>query len=430
MIIVLMLITLVILLILGVPAFFSMAFSTLIFFSLERGIMNIPFEMIAQKSVYGLNHFALLAVPLFLLVGRVMNESGTTERLFDFAKALVGHLRGGLAHVNVVASVIFAGMSGSAVADAAGLGQIEIRAMRKAKYDLDFSCAVTAASSLIGPIIPPSVPIILYAILAGVSVNSLLIAGIIPGIVLALSLMVYIAYVARKRNYPVDAKASLKRIGISFKKAFLPLLAPVGLVGGIVSGVFTATEAGAVVALYAILLSVVVYRTISLKKLYNIFKHVMYDSGIVMIILAIANVYSYILTKEKLPVTIANLILSISDSYLAVMFMMIVFLLFMGCFMSALVTITIATPVLVPIVIEAGGDPLHFGIVMLLALMVGELTPPFGMVLFAIMKVSGISFDRLVKAVFPFLIPVIAVIILAVIFPEMVTFLPNLIMRN
>lgn len=426
--ILIMLLALVVFLVLGIPAVFSMALSAIVYFVISRGIYDIPFEMIAQKTVYGLDSFALLAVPLFLLVGRLMNESGTTEKLFDFAKALVGHLKGGLAHVNVLSSVIFAGMSGSATADAAGLGQIEIKAMRDSGYDLDFSCAVTAASSLIGPIIPPSVPVILYAILAGVSVNGLLIAGIIPGLILAVSLMVYIAYLARKRNYPTEARASFARLLASFKSAFLPLLTPVLLVGGILSGAFTATEAGAIASLYALLLGVVVYRSVSLKKLYHIFRDTMHDTSIIMIILGIANVYAWILTREKLPVVVSEYILQVSDNYWIIMGMIILFLLFLGCFLSSIVSINIATPVLVPIVIAAGGDPLHFGIIMILALMIGELTPPFGMVLFAIMRVTDIPFDRLVRAVVPFIIPVVAVVVLILIFPELATFLPNLIM--
>jgi tripartite ATP-independent transporter DctM subunit len=429
MIMILLFLSLVFFLVIGIPAVFSMALSALLYFILKRGIGDIPYEMIAQKTVYGLDSFALLAIPLFLLVGRLMNESGTTEKLFNFAKALVGHFKGGLAQVNVLASVIFAGMSGSATADAAGLGQIEIKAMRDAKYDLQFACSVTAASSLIGPIIPPSVPIILYAILAGVSVNGLLIAGIIPGLLMAVSLMVYIAYVARKRNYPTETRADMKKLFGTFRQALFPLLTPVILVGGILSGAFTATEAGAVASLYAILLAVVVYRTISVSKLYGIFRKTMQDSAVIMIILGIANVYAWILTREKVPTLVSQLILNISDNYWAIMGMIILFLLFLGCFLSSIVTINIATPVLVPIVVAAGGDPLHFGIIMIMTLMIGELTPPFGMVLFAITRISEISFDELVRGVIPFILPIIAVVILTLMIPGIATFLPNLLTR-
>jgi tripartite ATP-independent transporter DctM subunit len=429
MVMVMMLLALIVFLIIGIPAVFSMALSALLYFILQRGVGDIPFEMIAQKTVYGLDSFALLAIPLFLLVGRLMNESGTTEKLFNFARALVGHMKGGLAQVNVIASVIFAGMSGSATADAAGLGQIEIKAMREAKYDLQFACSVTAASSLIGPIIPPSVPIILYAILAGVSVNGLLIAGIIPGLLMAVSLMVYIGYVARKRNYPTEARATMRRLFTSLKEALLPLMTPVILVGGIVSGAFTATEAGAVASLYALILAVFIYRSVSLVKLYDIFRKTMLDSGVIMIIMAVANVYSWILTREKVPVVVSQLITTVSDNYWVIMALIILFLLFMGCFMSSIVSINIATPVLVPIVIAAGGDPLHFGIIMILTLMIGELTPPFGMVLFAITRISEISFEELVRGVLPFIAPVVVVVILTLIFPQIATFLPNLLTR-
>src|SRR5690625_3435488 len=216
-----MLVILVLALVLGIPAVFSMGIATITYFILERGIFDIPFHMIAQRTVYGLDSFALLAIPLFVLVGKVMNESQVTTRLFDFAKALVGHFRGGLGQVNILASVIFAGMSGSATADAAGLGAVEIKAMRDAHYPKRFAASITAASSLIGPIIPPSIPVVLYAIIAGVSVNKLLVAGIIPGLLMALSFSIFVDIQTVKNNYPIEERASLKRIWTTARKAFL-----------------------------------------------------------------------------------------------------------------------------------------------------------------------------------------------------------------
>lgn len=420
-----MLIALVSFLIIGIPAVFSMGLSTLLYFALDRGLFLIPDFMMAQRTVFGLDKFALLAIPLFLFVGKIMNESGVTTRLFDFAKALVGHFRGGLGQVNIAASVIFAGMSGSATADAAGLGAVEIKAMKDANYPARFACSITAASSLIGPIIPPSVPIILYAIVAGVSVNQLLIAGLIPGLLMALSLSIFVVYQAIKYKYPVEPRASLRLIWQVSRKAFLPLMTPVILVGGIISGVFTATEAAAVAALYAIILSCIVYRTISISHLYDICKRTMLDSSIIMIILAVSNIFAWILTREKVPVIFSNLITTFTDNYYIVMGLCIVFLLLLGMFLSSIVSITIATPVLVPLIIAVGGDPLHFGIIMIVTLMMGEITPPFGMVLFAITRVGEIKFVELVRGVTPYLIPIFILLIILIIFPQIVTFLPE-----
>ncbi len=421
---------LVVLLILGIPAVFALGVSSVLYLAVTRGIDAIPSAVVAQRILYGMDSFALLALPLFLFVGRLMNESGVTNRLFGFAKALVGHFRGGLAHVNVLASLIFAGMSGAATADAAGLGAIEIKAMREAGYDLEFSASVTAASSLIGPILPPSVPLVLYAILAGVSVNSLLIAGIVPGILMALALMSYVAYVAHKRQLPVDSRHNLRDLLVSFKDAFLALLTPVILVGGILTGAFTATEAGAVASLYAVILAVLIYRTVSWAKLYDIFRRTMMDSAIIMFILAVANLYSWLLIRARVPVFVADFIFRFSDNYWVVISLVILFLLFMGCFVSAIVTINIATPVLVPLIKAAGGDPLHFGIIMVVTLMIGELTPPFGMVLFAITRVTDIPFERLVRSVAPFIIPVAAVLVLLVSFPGLATAVPNWLLQR
>ncbi|WP_339226971.1 TRAP transporter large permease [Oceanobacillus sp. FSL K6-2867] len=426
MIMLIMLLTLVIALIIGIPAVFSMGIATLIYFLLDRGLFAIPDILIAQRTVFGLDSFTLLAIPLFLLVGKVMNESNVTTRLFDFAKALVGHLKGGMGQVNILASVIFAGMSGSATADAAGLGAVEIKAMTDAKYPKRFSASITAASSLIGPIIPPSIPVVLYAIIASVSVNKLLIAGIIPGILMAASLSIFVAIQATRNNFPTEARASLKRIAITAKRAFLPVLTPVILIGGVLTGVFTATEAAAVGALYAIILSTVIYRTITLPHLYRIFKHTMRDSAVIMIILGVANIFAWILIRERVPVTFASAITAITDNYYFVMGLCLVFLLLLGMFLSSIVSITIATPVLVPLIMEVGGDPLHFGIIMIVALMIGEITPPFGMVLFAITRVGNIPFIELVRGVVPYIIPILILIVILIIFPSLVTFLPDL----
>lgn len=426
--IVFMLVALILCLAIGIPAVFSMGFATLIYFLIERGLFSIPDFMVAQRTVFGLDKFALLAIPLFLLVGKVMNESGVTHRLFDFAKALVGHFRGGLGQVNIVASVIFAGMSGSATADAAGLGAVEIKAMKDANYPTKFACSITAASSLIGPIIPPSIPIVLYAIVAGVSVNQLLIAGIIPGLLMGVALSIFVAYQAIKYKYPIEARASIRTILSTGKKAILPLMTPIILVGGILSGIFTATEAAAVGSLYAIILACVVYRSISLRHLYDICKRTMQDSAVIMIILAVSNIFAWILTRERIPLVFTNVITSLTNNYYLVMALVLIFLLFLGMFLSSVVSITIATPVLIPLIMEVGGDPLHFGIIMIVALMMGEVTPPFGMVLFAVSRVGEIQYIELVRGVLPYLIPIFILLVILIAFPQIILFLPQLLM--
>jgi tripartite ATP-independent transporter DctM subunit len=415
---------LVILLLVGIPAAFSLIMSSTILLGIQRGFDQLPYGMIAQRVVYGIDSFPLLAVPLFVFVGQLMNEAGVTERIFSFAKTIVGHLRAGLAHVNIVASLIFAGMSGSSVADAAGLGAVEIKAMTDNGYDLDFSVGVTAGSALIGPILPPSIPVVLYAILANVSVTKLLIAGIIPGFLMAACLMGYVYIRARKSDYPVSPRADFRTFWASFKRAFFPLLTPIILVGGIVGGIFTATEAAGVASVYALILFLI-YSSLNWKLLINLIQKTVLTSCGIMFVLASAQLYSTMVIRSRIPIMIAEKIFLITDSYWMILLLSIIILLISGCFMSAAVSIGILTPVLVPLVMMVGIDPLYFGIMMITTLMIGELTPPFGMVLFAIMGICDISFDRLVKSAIKFAIPVLFLLTIMYFVPGVVTFLPN-----
>lgn len=420
---------LVVLLIIGLPAAFALGLSSEIYLALVRGVDKIPWPVLAQRTVYGMDNFSLLAVPLFLLVGHLMNESGMTSRLFGFARALVGRWRGGMGQVTVLSGIIMAGMSGSAVADAVGLGTISTKAMEEQGYDRDFSVGLVAGVSLIGPIIPPSVPMVLYAILAGVSVNSLLIAGIVPGLLLGLSFMAFVAIQARHRNFPRDESLSWAGISKGLRQGFLPLLTPILLIGGMLAGVFTATEAAAVAALYALILGTVVYRTVSWRQLLRIFQKTAIDSSVVMFILGVSNIYTWLLTTARIPQTLSLYIFSITQSYWLVLGMVTMLLLFLGCFVSSTVSINLLTPIIVPLIMAVGGDPLHFGVYMILVLMIGELTPPFGMVLFALMRVTGMSLNRVVRAALPFYIPVIIVIVATAIWPKIVTWLPALLSR-
>jgi tripartite ATP-independent transporter DctM subunit len=412
------------LMLIGVPVAFALGSTAMIAAAVFWGLGNIPFGVLAQRVVYGVNSFTVLAVPLFLLAGQLMNAGGITRRIFRFAECLVGHLRGGLGYVNILASVIFSGMSGAAAADAAGLGTIEIQAMTEAGYDLEFSVAITGASSLIGPIIPPSVPMVMYGVLGGVSVGSLFIGGIIPGLLVALALGALVFYYAAVRDYPREPRPTLKEFINALRMAFLPLLAPVIIIGGIWTGVFTPTEAAAVTAAYALLLNLL-YREMSLAVLCDVVRAVAIDSACILFIMACASAYSYVLVRTQIPMLLAESIFSITRNPLAIILLLNGFLLIVGCFVSTAVAISIFTPIFVPLIKMVGIDPLFFGVVMVLNLMIGQLTPPFGIVLFILAKISGLSMERLVKALLPFVVPVLVVLLACIFFPELVTYLPR-----
>lgn len=414
------------LLLVGVPAAIAMMGAGTIYFAVTRGLDNLPFELIATRIVYGIDSFPLLAIPLFLLVGHLMNESGATDRIFAFADAAVGHVRGGLGHVNVIASMVFAGMSGSGTADAAGLGAIEIKAMRAAGYDDRFTIGVTAGSALIGPIIPPSIPAILFAILANVSVTKILIAGAIPGLLMGLAMMSLVAFYSWRRGYPKRAFSGLHRLWVTFLSAFASLLTPAILVGGIIFGVFTATEAAAVASVWAIILSVVIYRSMGIAKIVMIFRRTTLDSAIIMFILACAALFGWILTRTKTPDAIAEWLVGLSANPTIIMALIIVFLLVIGCFTSVVVAINILTPILVPVAVAVGFDPIHFGVVMIMTLVIGEVTPPFGMVLFVLTRISGRSFAFVVGSAIPWIVTILLVVVLVASFPQLALWLPNL----
>src|SRR5829696_4813181 len=363
---------LVILFVLAVPVAFALAGTSILVTLMERGIDFNPAFMV-QKAVSGIDNFMLLSVPFFIYAGKVMNVGGITVRIYAFAKSLVGAVRGGLAQVNVIASIIFAGMTGTAVSEAAGLGTVVIKSMKEEGYDEEFAVAVVAASSTIGPIIPPSVPLVIYALMANVSVGGILIAGIL-------------------------------------------------------SGVFTPTEAAAIAALYATILAMVVYREVGWRELAEIMRSTAVDTGVVMLIVSMAMIYGYLVTRVGLTLAMVEGIAAISQDPIIVGLLIMGFLLIVGCFLEATAAIIILTPVLVPIMQASSLDPLHFGVIIVLIMMIGLLTPPFGMVLFVLNRISGVSLHRIVVAVTPILIPLLAVALLLLFFPWLVTALPRLIM--
>ena len=411
-------------LLIGMPVALALGIPSVIYFIFDKSLPNFT---AIQRMVAGANTYPLLAVPFFIFAGNLMNTGGVTKRIFDFANKLVGHIKGGLGHVNVVASIIFAGMSGAAIADAGGLGTIEIKAMRRAGYNDSLTLGITAASSTIGPIIPPSLPVVVYAVVASCSVGRLFAAGIIPGLMMGLSLMIMIYFLADKYNTPVEKKSSFKEIVSSFFAAFWSLLTPTIILGGIFFGIFTPTEAAAIASVYAIILGCFIYRDMGFKQLWYVVKISMISTVQVMIIVVSATLYAWILAREQVPQVVAHYILSLSHNYYLILFFINIVLLIVGMFMETIASINILVPVLIPVIAELGIDPIQFGVIMILNLMIGLLTPPFGTVLFVLSGVAKVSVEKVAKDTAIFLIPLLGVLLLIVLFPQLTLFLPNLI---
>ena len=390
-------------------------------------VAGVPDIIVIQRMVGGLNSFPLLAAPFFIYAGALMNEAGVTGRIFDFAKAIAGWMRGGLGHVNVGASVIFSGMSGAAVADAGGLGSIEIKAMRDAGYDDKFSVGITAASSIIGPIIPPSLPLIIYGVSSSTSIGKLFVAGLIPGLLMAVSLSIMIFWLARRRGYAPDCAFSFSNIGRTFCAAFWPLLTPVIIIGGIISGAFTPTEAAIAAVAYVLFLGAVVYRTLTFEKIKKVTLETAEITGAVMLIVAAATIFAWILTTNRVAEQFSTALLDLTDNKFALLLILNLLLLAIGAFMETIAAITIMVPVLLPVAVALGVDPTHFGVIMILNLMIGLLTPPVGMVLYVLSRVAKIRFETAVAGTLPFLAPLLVILLLLTYVPELTLWLPGLV---
>jgi tripartite ATP-independent transporter DctM subunit len=411
---------------LNVPIAVSVASASLFYLLAE----DIPLSVIPQQMFQIVDSFPFLAFPMFMLVGSLMNSGGMSRRIFDFAESIVGHLRGGLAHVNVVASLIFSGMSGSAISDAGGLGSIEIEAMTERGYEAGFAVAITSASSTIGPIVPPSVPVIIYAMAFDASIGRLFLGGFLPGILMTVSLMVMIYFYSFKKSFPKGSKPSLKNILHTLKKSALAMLTPVVLLGGMFSGIFTPTEAAVVAVLWAMFLGLIVHRELKLNHLPEIFLDVFVRMGVVLFLLATVGIFTWILTRENVPELLLNFIASAEIS--APVFLMIanIILLFMGMVTTVTPSIILLAPIFYPIIVKLGIDPAHFGIVVILNLMIGNLTPPVGPVLFVVSTIGKIPFLKAFKHTLPFILPLLIVLILITYIPQIVLFIPNLFMSK
>jgi tripartite ATP-independent transporter DctM subunit len=411
--------------ILRIPIALGMLMSSIYYFAFASGPAT-GIQMAATQLLTQLNvKFILIAVPLFVFTAKVMNTGAITEMVFRFANILVGRWKGGMGHVNVVASIIFSGMTGSAVADASGLGIMEIEAMRKQHYDDGFSCAITAASATIGPIFPPSIPMVFYAMFSGASIGNLFLGGMAPGILIGIALMIYIAYIAKKRNYPKGKIYPFKEFIKITISAFPALLTPVILLGGIYSGIVTPTEAGALAAFYAIIISFFIYRTMGLKQLLSVIVDTVKTTGTLSLIVGAAFTFSYIVAIEHIPDMIAGVFFGFTNNkYLMLLIINIIFLI-LGMFVDTSCIQVVFVPMVLPLVKAMGIDLVHFGVVIVLNMMIGLSTPPFGMLLFIVSGISGTPLRTVIKEIFPMILVLIIVLLMVTYIPDIVLFIPR-----
>ena len=412
-----------VLLLIGVPVAFTIGFSSILILLAENTNSTI---VIAQKLVNGLDSFTLLAIPFFMCACEVMAQTNIGDRIFRFANSLVCHIRGGLAQVNIVCSVIQAGMSGTAVNDIAGIGRLEVRAMEQNGYDRKFAAAVTAASSSIGPIIPPSIPLVLVGSIMGVSVGKMLIGGIIPGLLMAAAMMVTVAVISKRRGYPTFPRTPIKVLGKTFVKALPALLMPIILIGGFLNGFMTPTESACVAVLYALFLGLVLYRNLDLKKIIRVFEKSALLCSSTMLIIACASAFGLVITEQQIPQKMATFFTSLSHNPQIVLMLMCVMFLILGCFLETTSVFIIMTPIFMVVAEQCGINLIHFGVLEVIIVTVGLYTPPVGVGMFLTCKVAHISTKSFLKEIWPFLITLLFVSLIVILVPEIVTWLPDL----
>jgi tripartite ATP-independent transporter DctM subunit len=420
-----MLVVFFLLLLTGTPIAFSLGITAvLVFLKMDAPLL---LKMVPLKFYSGIDMFALMAMPLFMMAGEIMNRIQVTHRLVELANVLIGNIRGALAHVNIMVSILFAGLTGAAVADTAALGTMLIPAMEKAGYPRSFSAAVTAASSIIGPIIPPSIIMVIYGSMMNVSIAGLFAAGIIPGILVGVALMLLSARISSKRGYPKgERRATMKEMGIAFRRAIIPLFTPIIILGGILTGIFTPTEAAAVAVLYAMLIGFFVYRNFRLRDLPSVLLEMVRNSGSVFIILSAASILGWLLASEQIPELVGQQIMSVSSGKYTALLIINLILLIIGMFMDMTAVVIILGPILHPLAVSLGIHPLHFGIIMIVNVNIALMTPPLGACLFVACSISRISLEAISKEIFPFIGAEVVVLILVTYIPAISMTIPRL----
>jgi tripartite ATP-independent transporter DctM subunit len=415
---------LVLLMFLGIPVAISMALTAMLFFVGMDEVQNLT--VVAQRMYSSTTGFTLLAIPFFVMAGNLMNTGGVTTRIFRFASALCGHLWGGLAQVVIVAAVIMSGMTGAAVAEAAGLGMLSMKALPERGFGRAFTAAITGAAATIGPVIPPSIPFVIYGTLTGVSVAQLFVAGFVPGILMAIAMGIAVYFISKARNYPRQPRASLREVFVSFADSLLALMTPVIIIGGILSGVFTPTEASVIACVYALILGMFVYKEVKFADLPRILWETVLNTIRIMYIIAVAGFFGWFLIFQRIPEQVITELSALSSNPDVIMAIFIFVLLILGCFMEGIAILVITIPVFFPIIIQYHIDPVQFGVVMILCSMIGLLTPPVGMCLYTMSSISKIDIWTLSKELLPYEIGITLVTLVCAYSPAIVLWLPNL----
>lgn len=417
--------TFIALILLRVPI--SIAIGTATVLTFLTSDFSSAMQIIPQQMLEGVNKASLTAVPFFIMAGNLMNATGVTERIFAFANALVGHLKAGLAQVNILSSMIFAGISGAAVADCAGLGAIEIKAMRERGYKPDFAAAITVASSVIGPLIPPSIGLVLYAFLAQQSIERMFLAGLVPGILVGLSLMLYVRFRAQFEEFPTQPRATPREIAGTAKHGFLALVAPAIILGSIMFGFVTATEAGVLACIYCIIIGLW-YKELTFRAFVAALSDTAMMTAVIMIIIAFSIAMGWLLAIDQTPQKLADFTFSLTENKNVFLALLLVFIILVGCVVEGVPAKLILVPTLLPLIDAYGIDRVHFGIIIQLGLLMGIATPPMGIGLYIVAEVGRVRFEKVTMAVLPMLIPLLAVLLLLTYVPQTVTFLPDLIL--
>lgn len=411
------------LILLRVPISIAIGTATLLTFLTSE--FSHALQIIPQQMLEGVNKASLTAVPFFIMAGNLMNAAGVTERIFNFANAVVGHMKAGLAQVNILSSMIFAGISGAAVADCAGLGAIEIKAMRERGYRPDFAAAITVASSVVGPLIPPSIGLVLYAFLAQQSVERMFLAGLIPGVLVGLSLMIYVRVVAQFREFPTQPRAPLREVTGTAKHGILALIAPAIILGSIMFGFVTATEAGVLACLYCIAIGIW-YRELTVRSFFEALSDTAMMTAVIMIIISFSIAMGWLLAIDQTPQKLADVVFSLTENKAVFLGLLLLFIIMVGCVVEGVPAMLILVPTLLPLIDAYGIDRVHFGIIVQLGLLIGIATPPMGIGLYIVSEVGRVRFEQVTLAILPMLVPLFVVLLLLTYVPQTVTFLPDL----